>query len=97
MANNPSINPLKHRQAQSKSKRMMPAITPITMPAMAPPLSPPLEVDVEPVMMLPPVPTGVTKGCVVVALPTWEVTVTKVLLVGRRGALAVFVTTVVTV
>lgn len=82
----------------------MAAMTPMTMPAMAPPLNPPLELDSWPIMTLPPVLTGVTNGCVVVAVPVAapvavpvEVMVTRELLVGRSGALAVLVTTVVTV
>lgn len=75
----------------------MPAMTPITIPAIAPPLKPPPPpLDEDPTMMLPSVPTGVTNGCVVVA-PCELVIVTSVLLVGRRGALAVLVMTVVTV
>ncbi len=100
MASRPSINPLKQQQAQIKRRMMMAAMTPMTMPAMAPPLNPPPELDSWPIMTLPPVLTGVTNGCVVVAVPVAvpvEVIVTRELLVGRSGTLAVLVTTVVTV
>ena len=87
----PSSKPLKQKKAHSNRRRMMPAITPITIPAIAPPLRPLLlVVEVMPAAL--PAPdaeaVGAWKGTVVVAEPV-EVTVVAALLVGRINAVAV--------
>lgn len=62
-------------------------MTPITIPAMAPPLSPPPDEFADAPRMMPEVPTGVSYGCVVVAVPVPVcVIVVIVLEVGRSGA-----------
>jgi len=64
-----------------RRRRMIPAMTPMTIPAIAPPLRPPpLDCEV-PMRVAPFVPTGAMKDCVVVATPV-DVTVITPLLVG---------------
>jgi hypothetical protein len=73
------------QQKQMRSRRMIPAIVPITIPAIAPGLSPWLLLLVVIGRELPLAVAGGMNGCVVVAEAV-EVCVETPPLVGRRGA-----------
>lgn len=88
--------PRQHRQAQTRSRRKTPAITPTTMPAIAPPLRPsPLDAWT-PITVEPLVATGARKPCVVVGAEV-SVTVVNPLLVPRTGGVGASVPVAVAV
>ena len=84
-ARRPSNPALMIQQKQKRSKRIIPAITPITIPAIAPGLSPLLLFEGVIGKLLPLAVAGGVNGAVVVA-ETVLVAVRIPPLVGRRGA-----------